>query len=95
MKICYTIGHEANYREAIEKYGSLFKAVGGYCFRSREDAERRIAEENQVGNWIVWGLSMSPGELKTRAVPAPEEGSYWYLLTDDVPIIDLTSTPDA
>ena len=52
----YTIGNAINYREAIQKYGSILKLSGGYAFKNIEDAEEEILSAGKEDVWAVFGL---------------------------------------
>lgn len=82
----YTIGHKANYLAAIMQHGVIQKAAGGYAFKTEEDAQRRIEEVRQQGNWVIWGVD---GDWDTHTELAPD--GWWRLLIEPRSIIPLVS----
>lgn len=80
----YTIGHRQSYLDAIADHGVIVKMPGGYAFNTIDDALRRIEEENEVGNWCVWGL-----EADWCYDTEPDPTGWWHLLNKEANIIQL------
>lgn len=83
----YTIGHRANYLANLSESetGQIVKLAGGYAFRTREDAERRIVEEEKVGVWDIFGLD---ADWDRDTEPSPT-GGWWHNLLVKARIILL------
>lgn len=84
----YTIGHEGNYLANIEKYGTIHKLgktddySGGYAFKTREDARRRIDEKYPNRGFAVFGLK-ADWNLDT----VPSDDGWWRNLIRDAEIV--------
>jgi hypothetical protein len=80
----YTIGHTENYLKVLRQPGTqVLKNVGGYVFLTQDEAERRIAEEGQTGNWSVFGLKADPSQIK------PSENGWWHELIEQAEVVLL------
>ncbi len=80
----YTIGHRATYEAALEQYGHLIKLgrredyLGGYAFKTAEEARRRIDEAYPNANYTIWTVD---AEWDRDTYPAPD-GWWRYLRVD-------------
>lgn len=98
----YTIGHRENYLKNIERYGTIQKLgrlapgvddrypegyPGGYAFKTLEDAQRGLIEENPSGTWAVFGI-----EADWDQDTAPDSDGWWHSLLKDADIIVLPET---
>lgn len=94
----YTIGHNANYLQAIANSpeGKIYKTgkrdpgeqfpngyEGGYAFQFMEDAQKRIDEAYPDRGFAIFGL-LADWETETE----PSE-SWWHYLLIDAEIIVL------
>ena len=95
----YTIGHEKNYLEAIEEYGSVKKLgrdmerksdafpngyPGGYAFKSVLAANRRIEEAYPDSGFAVFGVK-ADWEKDT----VPSDAGWWHNLINTSEIVPL------
>lgn len=84
----YTIGHRESYLHGLAQ-GTLYKKgrdddyQGGYAFRTRADAQRRI-DEAYDDSYAVFGL-----EASWENDTVPSFVGYWHWLVVDRPIIAL------
>lgn len=87
-EMIYTIGHRESYLRGLEA-GQLYKTgrhdsyPGGYAFKTREDAQRRI-DEAYDESYAVFGLD-ADWEQDT----VPSKHGWWHALVVDRPIILL------
>ncbi len=87
----FTIGSKKSYQIAIDKNGILFKVgkqkdyVGGYAFRTFEDAQLRIENVYKDTDFIVWGIK-ADWNNDTYANP---DGGNWHHLLIDAEIVSL------
>lgn len=91
----FTIGHQESYLEALKakpvipgkrllKIGRRKDYPGGYAFKTREDAQRRIDEEYAGKGFAIFGLE---ADWQTDTVPS--ETGWWHALINDAAIILL------
>lgn len=86
----YTVGHEANYREAITQYGTIQKLgkdqdyTGGVVFETIADAERYLRQVDHESDWCVWGVD-ADWQIDTE----PSAVGWWHFLLVDKDIVDL------
>ena len=86
--IIYSIGHRKTYLRGLEE-GNLLKRgryddyPGGYAFRTKENAQRRI-DEAYDDTYAVFGLD-ADWERDT----VPSQNGWWHALIVDRPIIAL------
>jgi hypothetical protein len=95
----YTVGNKANYLKTISEAGVIRKVGrrevgdphlpngynGGCAFRTAEDAQRFIDEQEKSEVWGVFGLLANWG---TDTVPNAD-GGWWHDLIHDAEIVLL------
>jgi hypothetical protein len=85
----YTIGHRESYLRGLQQ-GVLYKLgrrkdyPGGYAFKTKEDAQRRI-DEVYDDSYAVFGL-----DADWEEDTVPSEHGWWHALIVDRPIIVLS-----
>lgn len=93
----FTIGNESLYKDAMQRHGELLKRgrddgitirddyIGGYAFKTKQEAQKRIDEAYANEGFAVFGLD-ADWEEDTYENP---DGYWWRHLLRDAKIIGL------
>ena len=85
----YTIGHRKSYLQSFRDYGEVTKIgrkadlhgepyIGGYAFKTLDDANKRIREAYPDRDFIAFGL-----EAKWDEDTTPSKDGWWHHLLVD------------